>query len=59
FRHLSLDEVGTAAIMTRATAGVVDGTAMFVLPGSENAVRLGVDEIVLKEVNHIIELARR
>ncbi|MDY7083458.1 MAG: ubiquitin-like small modifier protein 1 [Halobacteria archaeon] len=59
FRRLSHEEVGTASIMTRATAGVRDGAAIFVLPGNKNAVELGLKEIVLPEINHILELARR
>lgn len=58
FRSLSVEEVGTAAVLSRATAGVANGTAVFVLPGSENAARLGTREIVLPEVNHILGLVR-
>jgi molybdenum cofactor biosynthesis protein B len=59
FRRLSHEEVGTRTIGSRATAGVVSATPVFCLPGSENAVRLGVDEIVLPEVGHLAGLAAR
>ncbi|TKX73345.1 molybdenum cofactor biosynthesis protein B [Halorubrum sp. GN11GM_10-3_MGM] len=59
FRRLSYEEVGTRTIGSRATAGVVSATPVFCLPGSENAVRLGVDEILLAEVGHLVGLASR
>lgn len=59
FRRLSHDEVGTAAMLSRATAGVVDGTAVYALPGSPDAVRLGVEAVLLPEVDHVLHLARR
>ena len=59
FRRLSYEEVGTRTVGSRATAGVVSATPVFCLPGSENAVRLGVDEVVLPEVGHLAGLAGR
>ncbi|MEZ3164377.1 molybdenum cofactor biosynthesis protein B [Halorubrum sp. RMP-47] len=59
FRRRSVEEVGTRTIGSRATAGVVSATPVFCLPGSENAVRLGVDEIILPEVGHLVGLAGR
>ena len=59
FRRLSYDEVGTRTIGSRATAGIVTTTPVFCLPGSENAVRLGVDEVILPEVGHLVGLAGR
>ena len=59
FRRLSYEEVGTRTIGSRATAGVASATPVFCLPGSENAVRLGVDEIILREVGHLAGLAGR
>ncbi len=53
FRMRSLQEVGTRAILTRATAGVVENKPVFCLPGSPNAARLGTD-LVLSEIGHII-----
>jgi molybdenum cofactor biosynthesis protein B len=59
FRRRSEAEIGTRALGTRATAGVADGTLVFALPGSENAARLGVGELVLPEVGHLVGLAGR
>jgi len=59
FRRLSYEEIGTRTIGSRATAGITAGTPVFCLPGSENAVTLGVDEILLPEVGHLVGLAGR
>jgi len=59
FRRLSYEEVGTSTIGSRAVAGVVSATPVFCLPGSKNAVRLGVDEIILPEVGHLVGLSGR
>jgi molybdenum cofactor biosynthesis protein B len=53
FRLKSLEEVGTRAILTRASAGVVGGVPVFCLPGSPSAARLGV-ELILAEIDHIL-----
>ena len=53
FRYKSLEEVGTRAMLTRAAAGVYQGRAVFCLPGSPGAARLGID-LILAEINHII-----
>jgi len=57
FRRRSEAEIGTAVVATRATAGVVGDTPVFCLPGSENAARLGTEEIVVPEVAHLVGLA--
>ena len=65
FRSLSREEVGTRIVGTRAIAGIVrrpdggDGVPVFCLPGSENAARLGTEEIVVAEAPHLAGLARR
>lgn len=59
FRSLSYDEIGTKVVGTRATAGVVDGVVVCCLPGSENAVRLGTEDILLPEVGHLVGLSGR
>jgi molybdenum cofactor biosynthesis protein B len=59
FRLLSHDEIGTKVVATRATAGIADGVPVFCLPGSENAARLGIEEIILEEAPHIAGLATR
>jgi molybdenum cofactor biosynthesis protein B len=59
FRFLSYEEIGSAAMMTRATAGVARGTAIFILPGSEHAVRLGMNRLILPELGHVVRELRR
>lgn len=59
FRSLSREEIGTKVVGTRATAGIVDGAPVFCLPGSENAVELGTEAIVLEEAPHLVGLATR
>ena len=53
FRMLSFQEIGAAAMLSRATAGVAGGRAIFVLPGSEHAVRLAMTRIILPELGHL------
>ncbi|WP_159901491.1 MogA/MoaB family molybdenum cofactor biosynthesis protein [Salinirussus salinus] len=59
FRRRSESEIGTMVVGTRAMAGVVEGTVVFALPGSENAARLGTRELILPEVSHLAGLASR
>jgi molybdenum cofactor biosynthesis protein B len=59
FRILSYEEIGTRAMASRATAGMVDGVPVFCLPGSEAAARLGTEELVVEEMAHLVGLARR
>ncbi|WP_137284809.1 MogA/MoaB family molybdenum cofactor biosynthesis protein [Halorussus salinisoli] len=59
FRLLSHDEIGTKVVGTRATAGIIDGVVVFCLPGSENAAKLGVEEIIVEEAGHLAGLASR
>ena len=59
FRKLSFDEIGSAAVLTRALAGVADqGKAVFCIPGSPQAVRLVLEKLILPEVGHILKHAR-
>jgi molybdenum cofactor biosynthesis protein B len=59
FRKLSYDEIGSAAIMTRALAGVTDqGKAVFCIPGSPQAVKLVMEKLILPETGHILKHAR-
>lgn len=55
FRYKSIDEVGTAVILTRAVAGVIKNRAIFCLPGSPNAVRLALENIIVPEAGHIVK----
>jgi molybdenum cofactor biosynthesis protein B len=59
FRMLSYPEIGAAAMLTRATAGLACGTIVIALPGSEHAVRLGMEKLVLPEIGHLVREARR
>ena len=52
FRMLSYAEIGTATIQSRADAGITaNGTVIFMLPGSTNACRLGMDKIILSQLD--------
>jgi len=59
FRLLSHDQIGTKVVGTRATAGVADGVVVFCLPGSEDAAKLGVEQIIVEEAGHLAGLAGR
>ncbi len=59
FRMLSYVEIGAAAMLTRACAGTIRRTAVFSLPGSENAVRLAMEKLILPELGHIVRELRR
>lgn len=59
FRMLSFQEIGAAAMLSRATAGIAGRCAIFLLPGSEHAVRLAMTRLILPELGHLArELAR-
>ena len=59
FRMLSYQEVGAAAMLSRATAGVYRERVVFSMPGSPNAVRLAMEKLVLPEMQHLAwELVR-
>ncbi len=55
FRHKSILQIGTSVILTRAIAGVIKNKAIFCLPGSPNAVRLALEEIIMPEAGHIVK----
>jgi molybdenum cofactor biosynthesis protein B len=57
-RRLSYDQIGSAAIMTRATAGTRQGKAIFCLPGSPNAVETAVKNLIIPEAAHIVKHSR-
>jgi molybdenum cofactor biosynthesis protein B len=58
FRRLSFDKVGSAAVMSRAVAGVANGKALFCIPGSPDAVRVSVETLILPEASHIVMHSR-
>lgn len=58
FRQQTFDEKGTISIMTRATAGVIDTTLICCLPGSPNAVKLGIS-LIEPEIQHVLNLLNK
>ncbi|MGX1195996.1 MogA/MoaB family molybdenum cofactor biosynthesis protein [Metabacillus sp. SLBN-84] len=60
FRMLSYTEdIGSAAIMSRATAGIAKNTAVFSMPGSTGSVSLAMEKIILLEITHIVREIRK
>jgi molybdenum cofactor biosynthesis protein B len=55
FRMLSFNEIGPAAMMSRAVAGVARSKAIVALPGSEDAVRLAMTELLIPELSHLVQ----
>lgn len=53
FRQLSYEEIGSAALLSRALAGLKQGCVIFVIPGSRGAVRLAMDRLILPELGHL------
>jgi len=58
FRLLSYEKIGSAAILSRAFAGIAKGKAFFCIPGSPDAVRLCLEKLILPEAAHIVKHAR-
>ncbi len=54
FRMLSYEEIGAAAMLSRATAGVLRGRLVFSTPGSSNAVALAMDRLIAGELAHLV-----
>ena len=54
FRMLSYEEIGAAAVLSRALAGTVGAKFVASLPGSRNAVRLGMEKLLVPEIAHIV-----
>jgi molybdenum cofactor biosynthesis protein B len=59
FRWLSYEEIGAAAMLSRATGGLMGRTVLLTMPGSRAAVRLAMDKVILPELNHLVREARR
>jgi len=53
FRMLSFEEIGAAAMLSRAVGGIASGRPLFALPGSTAAVRLGIERLILPQVGHL------
>jgi len=59
FRMISYHAIGSAAMMSRATAGLSANRIIIALPGSEAAVRLAMEKLVLPELGHLVQQARK
>jgi molybdenum cofactor biosynthesis protein B len=59
FRMLSFAEIGAAAMLSRATAGILSGVPIFLTPGSPAGVRLAVERLILPELRHLLGQVRR
>ncbi|WP_077327493.1 MogA/MoaB family molybdenum cofactor biosynthesis protein [Virgibacillus siamensis] len=56
FRSLSYyEDIGSAALLSRAIAGVIENTAVFAVPGSSGAVKLAMNNLILPEVSHVVK----
>ncbi len=60
FRQISYQEVGAAAMFSRATAGVCQSTLIVSMPGSPNAVQIAMEKLIIPEINHLAwEIVRK
>jgi molybdopterin adenylyltransferase len=59
FRMLSYEQIGAAAMMSRACAGVIAGRIVASLPGSEAAVRLAMEKLLIPELGHLVQQATK
>jgi len=54
FRFLSYQEIGSRAIASRAVAGVYQSKLVFSVPGSSNAVKLAIENLIIPELVHLV-----
>ena len=59
FRYLSFKEIGSPAMLSRATAGLYQGKVVFSIPGSSGAVRLAMEALILPELPHMVGELRK
>jgi molybdenum cofactor biosynthesis protein B len=59
FRMLSFQEIGAAAMLSRACGGLIDRTVVLLMPGSTPAVKLAMERLILPELAHLVQLARK
>jgi molybdenum cofactor biosynthesis protein B len=59
FRMLSFEQIGAAAMMSRATAGLAARRIVVALPGSEQAVRLAMERLIIPELGHLVQQASK
>ena len=55
FANLSFEEIGSAAFLSRATAGIIEETVVFCMPGSINACKLACRKLIFPEVGHLVK----
>ncbi|MDD9303532.1 MAG: molybdenum cofactor biosynthesis protein MoaB [Desulfobacter sp.] len=55
FAQLSFEQIDSAAIMSRATAGIVQGRIVFCMPGSLNACKLACNSLIFPELGHLLK----
>jgi len=54
FRHLSYEQIGSGAILSRAVGGIAKGKVIFAMPGSTGAVELAMTKLILPEIRHLV-----
>ena len=59
FRMLSWDQVGSGAMLSRATAGISEGKLIFAMPGSTCGVELAMEKLILPELGHLLREIRK
>lgn len=59
FRRLSFDEIGSAAMLSRAVGGIAGGKAVFAVPGATAAVELALERLIVPELAHLISELRK
>ncbi len=59
FRYLSYKEIGPSSMFSRALAGKIKNKAIFLLPGSPNAVKLALTELILPEIKHMVYMINK
>ena len=59
FRYLSYKEIGVSSMFSRALGGKIRNKAIFLLPGSPNAVKLAFNDIILPEVTHLVYMINK
>ena len=59
FRYLSYKEIGPSSMFSRALAGKIKNKAIFLLPGSPNAVKLALNELILPEIKHMVYMINK
>jgi molybdenum cofactor biosynthesis protein B len=59
FRMLSFQQVGAAAMLSRAVGGLIGRTVVLTMPGSPNAVKLAMGQLIVPELGHLVREARR